>query len=188
MSLRPSNRSKRILHIVAIAIALPATLAGVLDWQTINAARVIALVVVATYGAGFLGALGGISRSATSLIVGVAALGIELIAAVLCFGADAMFWPAAAVCALIVTILVGIPGTLVGWTVGYRLRPERAPVTPSAPISRPRVPRPRATISPRPPPPARDEPSLDSLPDSTRPLIFAVRLRRRMFERGRSSL
>jgi len=80
----------------------------------------------------------------------------------------------------------GIPAAWIGWTIGSPLRRVRFIEPAAAPIIRrtvakPPGPTPVARELPR----TRHEVPLEDVPDSWRPLVFAVRLRRRTFDRAR---
>lgn len=149
--------------------------------------RVLLSGAVATYAAGLGCATYGVSRGRTLVAVPLVAAAIALLLAGAFWDIDHPLWAPAALWATFATLIVGVPASYIGWTIGAPLRRVRLIEPPAAPIVRRVAPVPRRVVVEEKPTPQREEPSLDSFPDSTRPLIFAVRLRRRMLERARSS-
>ncbi len=144
--------------------------------QPIAAALTAAFVV---YASSFAAATASVSRARTLFIVALLTWYAAFVACAVWLPIEAPEWTWVTVSISCALATVGASLGALGFLVGNRFAPASSEDGPDGPHPAPTPVRAPLSSSKR-----RDERSLDELPDSWRGVVFAVRLRRREFERA----
>jgi hypothetical protein len=178
------TRRRRRLHLSCIGVAASILVLSLTTRPTLLC--LAGLQALAAYAAGVLGSLGSWSRTRVLVTVTLLAPGLSFLAAAAFWSMDHWDFEYLAQAAMFMGLVVALPSVLLGWQIAVPLRRVEMTLGPCPSLTRV----PRVNTEKRAEPAALatacEEVSLEKVPDSFRPLLFTVRLRRRRLARAYS--